>query len=173
MAFFDIQSLFTNIPLDQAIDICVERVFQHKKKIKCMLKRHFKQLLTLIVKSSCFVFNNMYHKQTDGVTMGPLIVPTFANLLLVYYENMCLDKCPLQFKLKYYRRYVNDIFWCVKRKIIWGSFWRIWTFVIKMLNLHLRRNTIIKSYFCTNQKLELEMGYKYLNFKRKHLVVYI
>ena len=151
MAFFGIQSLFTNIPLDQTIDICVERVFEHKKKIKGMLKRHFKQLLTLIVKSSCFVFNNMYHKQTDGVTMGPLIGPTFANLLLVYYENMCLDKCPLQFKLKYYRRYVNDIFWCLKRKIIWGSFWRIWTLVIKMLNLHLRRNTIIRSYFCANQ----------------------
>ena len=43
MASFDIQSLFTDIPLDETIDICVNRVFQHKKKVKGMLKRYFKQ----------------------------------------------------------------------------------------------------------------------------------
>ena len=81
MASFDIQSLFTNILLGETIDICVNRVFQHKKKIKVMLKRHFKQLLTLTVKSSCFVFNNVYYKQINGVAMGSLLGPTFANLV--------------------------------------------------------------------------------------------
>ena len=56
MASFDIQSLFSNIPLDETINICVDRAFQNKKKVKGLLKRHFKQLLTLVVKSSCFVF---------------------------------------------------------------------------------------------------------------------
>ena len=42
MASFDIQSLFTNIPLDEAIGICVDMVFENRKKIKGMLKRHFK-----------------------------------------------------------------------------------------------------------------------------------
>ena len=91
MAFFDIQSLFTNIPTDKTIDICVNRVLQHKEKIKSMLKRHFKQLLTLTVKSSCFVFN-VYYKQINGVAMSSPLGPTFGNLLLVYYENMWLDK---------------------------------------------------------------------------------
>ena len=49
MASFDIQSLFTNIPLDETINICVDRAFQNKKKVKGLLKRHFKQLLTLVV----------------------------------------------------------------------------------------------------------------------------
>ena len=31
MASFDVQSLFTNISLDETIDICVYKVFQHKK----------------------------------------------------------------------------------------------------------------------------------------------
>ena len=116
MASFDIQSLFTNIPLDETIDICVNRVFQHKKKIKGMLKRHFKQLLTLTVKSSCFVFNNVYYKQIDGVAMNSPLGPTFANLFLVYYENIWLDKSPHQFKPKYYRRYVDDIFLMFEKK---------------------------------------------------------
>ena len=45
-----------------------------------MLKRHFKQLLTLTVKSSCIVFNNVYYRQIDGVALGSPLVPTFANL---------------------------------------------------------------------------------------------
>ena len=67
MASFDIQSLFTNIPLDETVNICVDRAFQNKKKVKGLLKRHFKQLLTLVVKSSCFVFNDTYYQQIDGV----------------------------------------------------------------------------------------------------------
>ena len=42
IASFDIQSLFTNILLDETIDICVDMVFENRKKIKGMIKRHFK-----------------------------------------------------------------------------------------------------------------------------------
>ena len=48
-----------------------------------MLKRYFKQLLTLTVKSSCFVFNNVYYKQINGVAMGSPFGPAFANLFLI------------------------------------------------------------------------------------------
>ena len=67
LASFDIQSLFTNIPLDGTIDICVDMVYNKRKKVKGMLKRHFKQLLTLSVKSSFFVFNGVCYRQIDGV----------------------------------------------------------------------------------------------------------
>ena len=75
-----------------------------------MLKRHFRQLLTISVKSSCFLFNDVYNKQIDGVAMGSPLGPTLANLFLVYHEDKWLDNCPLQFCPKYYRRYVDDIF---------------------------------------------------------------
>ena len=110
MASFDIQSLFTNIPLDETINICVDLVFHKKKKVKGMLKRHFKQLLTLSVKSSCFLFNYGYYKRVDSVAMASPLGPTLANLFLVYYEHKWLEKCPLQFLPKCYRRYVDDIF---------------------------------------------------------------
>ena len=79
MAFFDIQLLFSNIPLDETIDICVNRVFQHKK-IKRMLKRNVQQFLTLTLKYSYFAFNNMNYKQILGVIMDSPLGPTFANL---------------------------------------------------------------------------------------------
>ena len=56
MASFDIQSLFTNIPLDETIDICVDVVYNNRKQVKGMLKCFCKQLLTLSVKSSFFPF---------------------------------------------------------------------------------------------------------------------
>ena len=110
MTSFDIQSLFTDIPLDETINICVDRAFQNKRKVKGLLKRHFKQLLTLAVKSSCFVFNDIYYKQIDGVAIGSPLGLTFANLFFVYYEHKWLENCPLPFKPTFYRRYVDDIF---------------------------------------------------------------
>ena len=42
--------------------------------------------------------------------MGSPLGPTLANLFLVYYEHKWLEKYPLQFRRKYNRRYVDDIF---------------------------------------------------------------
>ena len=33
MASFDIDSLFTNLPLEETIDICVKKLFGRKKKV--------------------------------------------------------------------------------------------------------------------------------------------
>ena len=52
-----------------------------------MVKRHFKQLLALAVKSYCFVFNDIYYKQIDGVAMGSPLGPTFSKPFAVYYER--------------------------------------------------------------------------------------
>ena len=63
MTTFDIQSLFANIPLDETIDICFDKVFEKRKKVKDILKRHFKQFLILLIfLISCFLFNDNYYK---------------------------------------------------------------------------------------------------------------
>ena len=81
-----------------------------------MLKQEFRKLLTFSVKSSCFLFNNVYYEQVDGVSMGSPLGPTLANIFLVHYERKWLDQCPLQFKPEYYRRYVDDLFLMFKEK---------------------------------------------------------
>lgn len=53
MAFNDIESLFTNMPLDQTRSIGIDQVFQNKRKETRLLKRHFKHLFTFAVKCSC------------------------------------------------------------------------------------------------------------------------
>ena len=97
MVSFDLQSLFLNIPLDETIDICVDMVYNKCKKVKALLKCHFKQLLTLSVKSSLFLFNGAYYARIDGVAMGSPLGPTLADIFLTYYEDRWLDNCPIQF----------------------------------------------------------------------------
>ena len=48
--------------------------------------------------------------------MGSPLGLTLANLLLVYYESKWLEDCPQQFKLQFYRGYVDDIFVMFKKK---------------------------------------------------------
>ena len=95
--------------------------------------------------------NKKYYKQINGVVSSSLLGPTFANLLLVYYENTWLGKSPppLQFKPKYYCRYVDGIFLMFEKKDHVKKILKHITLVIKILNLHL--NTIITSHFRTNQ----------------------
>ena len=116
MASFDIQSLFTNISLDETIDICLELLFNKKRKVKGMLKKHVIEILTHAVKSSKFTFNDVYYKQVDRLAMGSPFGPTLANLFLVYYESKWLENCSQQFKPQFYHRYVDDVFVMFKKR---------------------------------------------------------
>ena len=45
MTLFDVDSLFTNIPLDETIEICVKKLFGRKQKYKSFNKSEFRSLL--------------------------------------------------------------------------------------------------------------------------------
>ena len=109
-------TLSTNIPLDETINICVDMIYNKRKNVKVMLKRHFKQLLMLSVKSSFSFFNGVYYKQIDSVAMGSPLGPTLANIFLTYCKDSWLDNFPIQFRPRYYRSYIDDVFLMYERK---------------------------------------------------------
>ena len=108
MCSYDVQSLFTNIPINETIDICSKLMFQGVDLFRGMTKSVFKNLLYLCVRDGLFIFNNSLYKQVDGVAMGSPLGPTFANIFLCYHEKKWLDECPTNFKPILYRRYVDD-----------------------------------------------------------------
>ena len=110
MASFDVESLFTNIPLQETINIITDSLFKEKLRFKNFKKPDFTKLLTLAVKDSPFVFNNKLYVQKDGVSMGNPLGPTFANAFLAFHEQTWLDNCPPDFKPLLYKRYVDDSF---------------------------------------------------------------
>ena len=68
------------------------------------------------------MFNDIYYKQVDDVAMASPLGRTSVNLFLVCYEQKWLENCPLQFKPKFYRRYVDDISLMFDKNIILRSF---------------------------------------------------
>ena len=116
MVSYDIKSLFTNIPLDETIDICSSLAFSGVQNFLGMTKNVFRNLLSICVKDNLFIFNGDLYKQTDGVAMGCPLGPTFANVFLCFHEQNWLNNCPNSFKPVFYRRYVDDTLVFFKKK---------------------------------------------------------
>ena len=110
MASLDVDALFTNIPLNETIDICCQLLFQDTDRVDGLSRAEFRELLTIATTESFILFDGRYFQQIDGVAMGSPLGPTLANISLGYNETKRLEDCPDSFKPLYYQRYVDDIF---------------------------------------------------------------
>ena len=107
---YDVTSLFTNIPIDETIDLIINSIYLNIDTFHDLPKNIFKNLLKSVCKQSYFFFNNKIYLQTDGVSMGSPIGPLMANFFMNFLEVNFLQNCPLEFKPLFYRRYVDDTF---------------------------------------------------------------
>ena len=82
MASFDVTSLFTNIPLDETIDIAIDSLFNDNEFFMNFNKQQLKKLLQLATKDNIFLFNSQLYSQIDGVAMGSPLGPTLANIFM-------------------------------------------------------------------------------------------
>ena len=110
MASFDVASLFTNIPVDETIDIIFKHLFANSMYFEGFDRLQFTKLLSLSVKNCHFIFNGRICQQIDGVAMGSPLGPFFANIFMSFHEKSWLYYCPSSFKPLLYRRYVGDCF---------------------------------------------------------------
>ena len=109
MASLDIDSLFTNVPLDETINLCINELFKCDNKTCGMSKTEMFEMLSLTTKESIILYDNSFYSQIDGVSMGSPLGPTLANAFLCHHEKQWLNDCPKHFKPVYYKRYVDDI----------------------------------------------------------------
>ena len=86
MGSLDVDSLFTNIPLEETTEICTNEYFKESETIEGLSKTEFKELLSLATKNSHFIFDGTLYKQINGVPMGSLLGATLANAFLVYHK---------------------------------------------------------------------------------------
>ena len=111
MVSLDIESLFTNIPVEETINIILDKIFIEEDFLFHTFNRtNFKQLLELAVQDTAFVFNGIAYIQAEGMAMGSPLGPTFANIFMSSLEESLLEECPLRFHPLYYNRYVDDTF---------------------------------------------------------------
>ena len=111
MATFDVECLFTNIPLGETIDNITNDLFLTTDKVDNFEREELKQLLTFEAYESFFIFDGEYYTQIDRVAMGSPLGPTLAaHSFLCHFEKKWLSECPVEFLPSVYKRYVDDIF---------------------------------------------------------------
>ncbi len=106
---FDVESLFTNIPIHETINIILENLFPVPDHLfQNFTKYQFKSLLELYVCDTHLIFNKQLYKQSEGMAMSFPLGPSFANIFMNHIENKFLSNVPLSLKPTFYRRYVDD-----------------------------------------------------------------
>ena len=86
MASLDVGSLFTNIPLDKTIDICIDNLYNDNENPPDI------------------------PKQANDVAMRSPLGSALANIFMCSFEGKWFQDCPNDFKAVFYRRYLDDIF---------------------------------------------------------------
>ena len=130
MARLDVESLFTNIPLEETIDNIINDLFLTTDKVHNFEREELKQLLTLAAYESFFIFDGEYYTQIDGVAMDSPLGPTLANAFLCHFEKKWLSECPAEFLPSVYKSYVDDIF------VTFNSYSQLLKFVDYMNHQH-------------------------------------
>ena len=108
MMSFEVKSLFTNVPLNETIDIILTKVYDENKIDAKIPKSILKELLCLCTRHVHFKFNNEIYIQCDGVAMGSPLGPLLANIFMISLEDSALPKSELY--LCIWKRYVDDTF---------------------------------------------------------------
>ena len=78
MRSFDVNSLFTNVALDETIQICLTPTLPRSV---------LKVLLEFATKKSHFIFNAQYYDQIDCVAMDSPLGPVLANIFTCHFEE--------------------------------------------------------------------------------------
>ena len=115
---FDVESLFTNVPLNKTVNIILDRVYKDKLISTTLTRRTLKKLILDSCKKTVFTFNNKLYEQTDGVSMGSSLGPVLANIIMTELEKHVVSKLIKNNVIKFYARYVDDTLVLVKRNDI-------------------------------------------------------
>ena len=106
MVSFDVVSLFTNVPLEQTINIIIKRIYDKNEINTNIPKQEMKELLYLCTKNAHFTLNSKTYVQVDGVAMGSPLGHVLANIFMVELEQNIIPTLSKDISL--WKRYVDD-----------------------------------------------------------------
>ena len=117
IASLDVESLFTNVPIHETVEIIIKQSYNHKNlPPPKMPKNILRELLILCTTESPFIGpNDQLYQQINGVAMGSCLGPTFAAFYMGNLEQEVFSESP-SIKPTIYARYVDDVFLLVENK---------------------------------------------------------
>ena len=108
MVSFDVESLFTNIPLEECVNLAVDYISKGNPDLQ-LTKTELRNLFNFATAQTHFLFKGSFFDQIDGVAMGSPLAPVLANLFMGHHERIWLENYKAS-SILLYRRYVDDTF---------------------------------------------------------------
>ena len=102
---YDVESLFTNVPVHETIDYILQEIYVKEKLPKICSKLIMKRLLLKLTTEKTFMLNSNFYKQIDGCTMDGLLSVIFSDIYTTKTEEGVVKPTnPI-----FYKRFVDDI----------------------------------------------------------------
>jgi hypothetical protein len=110
-ALFCRQSLYTSIPVEDAINNTSEILHRKNFTYFSLTSSEMEVLLRIILTNTYFTFYGKIYQQTKGLAMGSSVSAILAILFLDTLERQALTSCNL---ITGYNRYVDDVFFLTR-----------------------------------------------------------
>ena len=102
---YDVDSLFTNIPVEETIKYIICQIYNEKKVPQICSKTIFRRLMYILTTQCAFQFNQNLFKQT-GCSMGRPLSVTLTDIHMIRIERDIVTLL----KPIFYKRLVDDIY---------------------------------------------------------------
>lgn len=92
LASFDVVSLFTSVPINEALDIVAQRLEEDDTLMERtpIPTKEIHMLAEVCLKSTYFQYGNQFYEQIEGAAMGSPLSPIIANLYMEHLEQKAL-----------------------------------------------------------------------------------
>ena len=110
MVSFDVQSLFTSVPIDKALEVINRRLTDDGtlEDRSTLTPGQVTMLLGVCLKTTYFIYHQQFYEQAEGAAMGSPVSPVVANIFMEFVEEVAINTSPSP--LRFWKRYVDDTF---------------------------------------------------------------